>query len=62
MEKVIVKIGNKTYNCKLAKSDEERAKGLMGVEYLAPDEGMLFKFEKESTQKFWMKNTPLELT
>lgn len=62
MKKVIVNIGNKTYNCKLAKSDEERAKGLMGVEYLAPDEGMLFEFEKESTQKFWMKNTSLELT
>lgn len=62
MEKVIVNIGNKTYNCKLAKSDEERAKGLMGVEYLAPDEGMLFEFEEESTQKFWMKNTSLELT
>lgn len=62
MEKVIVNIGNKTYNCKLAKSDEEHAKGLMGVEYLAPDEGMLFEFDKESTQKFWMKNTSLELT
>jgi uncharacterized membrane protein (UPF0127 family) len=34
----------------------------MGVEYLAPDEGMLFEFEKEATQKFWMKNTPIELT
>ena len=62
MEKVIVNIGNKTYNCQLAKTEEQRRKGLMDVEYLAPDEGMLFEFENESTQEFWMKNTPLELT
>ena len=62
MEKVIVNIGNKKYNCQLAKTEEQRRKGLMDVEYLAPDEGMLFEFEEEGTQEFWMKNTPLELT
>ena len=62
MDKVIVNIGNKTYNCQVAKTEEERRKGLMGVEYLPPDEGVLFEFDKESTQEFWMKNTPLELT
>ncbi len=62
MEKVIVHIGNKTYNCQVAKSDEEHRKGLMGVEYLAPDEGVLFEFAQEGTYEFWMKNTTLELT
>lgn len=62
MEKVIVNIGNKRYNCHLAKTEEQRRKGLMDVDYLAPDEGMLFEFDKEGTQEFWMKNTPLELT
>ena len=62
MDKVIVKIGNKTYNCQLAKTEEEHKQGLMNVEYLAPDEGMLFEFKKEGTHEFWMKNTPLELT
>ena len=62
MEKVIVNIGNKTYNCQLAKTEEQRRKGLMNVEYLAPDEGMLFEFDEEGTHEFWMKNTPLELT
>lgn len=62
MEKVIVHIGSKTYNCKLAKTEEQRRQGLMGVNYLAPDEGMLFEFKNEGTQEFWMKNTPLELT
>ena len=62
MEKVVVNIGNKTYNCRLAKTEEQRKKGLMDVDYLAPDEGMLFEFDKEGTHEFWMKNTPIELT
>ena len=62
MDKVIVKIGDKTYNCQLAKTEEQHKKGLMDVEYLAPDEGVLFEFKKEGTYKFWMKNTSLELT
>lgn len=62
MEKVLVHIGNKTYTCQIAKTEEQRRKGLMDVDYLAPDEGMLFEFSKEGTQEFWMKNTPLELT
>ena len=62
MEKIIVNIGNKTYKCQLAKTDEEHRKGLMNVDYLAPDEGMLFEFSKEGTHEFWMKNTSLELT
>lgn len=62
MDKVIVNIGNKTYNCQLAKTEEDRQKGLMNVEYLPIDEGMLFEFNKEGTYEFWMKDTPLELT
>ena len=62
MDKVIVNIGNKPYNCQLAKTEEEHKQGLMNVEYLAPDEGMLFEFKKEGTYEFWMKNTSLDLT
>ena len=62
MDKVLVRIGDKTYTCQLAKTEEQRRKGLMDIDYLAPDEGMLFEFDKEGTQEFWMKNTPIELT
>lgn len=62
MDKVIVNIGDKTYKCQLAKTEEQRKNGLMGVDYLAPDEGLLFEFSKEGTYEFWMKDTPLELT
>ena len=62
MEKILIHIGDKTYNCQLAKTEEQHRKGLMNVDYLAPDEGMLFEFPKEGTYEFWMKNTSLELT
>ena len=62
MDKVIVNISDKTYKCQLANTEEQRKKGLMGVDYLAPDEGLLFEFSKEGTYEFWMKDTPLELT
>ena len=62
MNRVIVNIGNRTYNCYVAKTEEQRREGLMNVDYLAPDEGVLFEFPKEGTYEFWMKNTNLELT
>ncbi len=34
MDRVIVNIGNRTYNCQVAKTEEDRRKGLMDVEYL----------------------------
>lgn len=61
MDRILVNIGNKTYKCKVAKTEEEQKKGLMGVEYLAPDEGMLFVWEEEGTREMWMKNCPLPI-
>lgn len=62
MKQVRVNIGDKSYICDLLTTDLERQRGLMNVEYLAPDRGALFEFDEEGTQEFWMKNTPLELT
>ena len=62
MKQVKINIGNKSYICDLLTTEEEHKKGLMGVEYLAPDRGTLFEFKKEGTHEFWMKNTSLELT
>lgn len=49
MDKVLVHIGDKTYTCQLAKTEEQRRKGLMDIDYIAPDEGMLFEFDQEGT-------------
>jgi uncharacterized membrane protein (UPF0127 family) len=45
----------------LAIKPEERNAGLMGIESLPADKGMLFVFEAEQNLSFWMANTPLSL-
>ena len=61
MERVLVEIGNKQYKCKVAKNEEDRRKGLMDVDYLPADEGMLFVWEDEGTREMWMKDTKIPL-
>lgn len=61
MDKVVVNIGKKTYNCYVANNEEDRKKGLMEKEYLAPDEGMLFVWDEEGTREMWMKDTLIPL-
>src|SRR3989344_6938509 len=48
-------------NVQIADDTDERARGLMFVENLDENEGMLFIFEDESYQNFWMKNTLIPL-
>ena len=45
----------------IADDAASRAKGLMEVESLAMNEGMLFMFEKSEPLTFWMKNTLIPL-
>lgn len=45
----------------IADDDMTRSQGLMDVRELKPDGGMLFIFEDETRQSFWMANTPLPL-
>jgi uncharacterized membrane protein (UPF0127 family) len=45
----------------LARTDEERARGLMNRRDLAPEAGMLFIFSENEPRAFWMKNTLLPL-
>lgn len=61
MERVIINIGDRTYKCQVAKNEEDRRKGLQGVEHLPIDEGMLFVWENEATREMWMKDTKIPL-
>lgn len=61
MDRVKVNIGNKTYNCQIAKTEEEKKKGLMDIENLPVDEGLLFVWDDEGTREMWMKNTKIPL-
>lgn len=61
MDQKVITVGTKSYKCKIAKSEEDKKQGLMNVEYLPPDEGMLFVWDKEGTRQMWMKNTLIPL-
>lgn len=61
MEQKLINIGDKTYKCKIAKSEEDKRQGLMDVKQLPIDEGMLFIWNDEDTRQMWMKNTYIPL-
>ncbi len=51
------------FSVELARTDEERAQGLMFRESLLPGWGMLFLFDEPEVRPFWMKNChfPLDM-
>lgn len=49
------------FQVEIAADDASREQGLMFRKYLPADRGMLFEFDEEKIQTFWMKNTPLSL-
>ena len=62
MEKKNIIIGNKEYTVEIAKSKEDKEKGLQDRDHLAPDEGMLFVYEEQQpVVEYWMKNTKIPL-
>jgi uncharacterized membrane protein (UPF0127 family) len=60
---VVIDTGQRqvTFRVELARTEEERERGLMYREKLAADAGMLFLFERSMPQTFWMKNTLIPL-
>lgn len=56
-----VKTKNKTYNVKVARTEQEKIKGLQGVKKLESDEGMLFIYDEPQTVGFWMDDTLIPL-
>jgi len=52
---------NLTINSQIADNSQSRAKGLMYVQSMPQNEGMLFIYEKEQPLSFWMANTQIPL-
>lgn len=50
-----------TLDIEIAETDSARTRGLMQRGSLPEQSGMLFVFEREEPQGFWMANTPLAL-
>jgi len=63
--KVKIKATNTTtdivLNAEVASTSEQHRIGLMNRHTLGTNEAMLFVFDRESTQSFWMKNTYIPL-
>ena len=55
--------GDHAFNVEVVDTPETRAKGLMFVQELADDAGMLFDFKEQREVSFWMQNTfiPLDM-
>lgn len=56
-----IEINDSVYQVKLAKTEEEKEKGLQGVKSLSKNEGMLFVYDQPQTVGFWMKDTYIPL-
>ncbi|HEY5814085.1 MAG TPA: DUF192 domain-containing protein [Terrimicrobiaceae bacterium] len=59
---VMLNVAGKSVSAEIADEPEERMRGLMFRESLAPDAGMLFVMPKPAPASFWMKNTIVPLS
>ena len=62
-EKTTISINGFNISMAIASTDEQRIRGLSGVERMSENEGMLFLFDKPSKQGFWMNkmNFPIDI-
>lgn len=51
----------RTVHVELARTENERSRGLMHRRSLGADNGMLFVFDEEADHAFWMRNTLISL-
>ncbi len=56
-----VELKGETFTVDLALTREDQARGLMFVDAMPADHGMLFIFPNEGRRSFWMKNTRIPL-
>ena len=53
--------GSACFLVKVADTPSKRAKGLMHIDHMPKDQGMLFVYPEPMDVSFWMKNTKREL-
>lgn len=56
-----VELRGQRFEVEIANDDASRTRGLMFRDSMAADHGMLFLFDAEQPQAFWMKNTHIAL-
>jgi hypothetical protein len=57
-----MELGGVRIRVEVARTDAERARGLMYRDRLGSDWGMLFVYDREERLSFWMKNTKIPLS
>lgn len=62
LPQIELRAGMHIVQAQLARTEQQRALGLMHVKSMPQHEGMLFVFEQPGTQCFWMRNTLLPLS
>lgn len=60
-KRIKLSIAGAELSLEVANTHDALLKGLMGREYLAPLNGMIFVYRRPRDITFWMKNTPLAL-
>lgn len=61
-EVISLEVGSDVYRVEVARTEEQRERGLMNRESLGEKEGMLFVFERDQHLGFWMKDTTIPLS
>lgn len=59
---ITLRVGKDLYRIEVARTPEERRKGLMDRKSISGDSGMIFVFNKDRRLSFWMKNTHIPLS
>jgi uncharacterized membrane protein (UPF0127 family) len=57
----MTKTENAEFRVVIAKSNKERRQGLMHIEFMEENEGMVFIFDPPRKVSMWMRNTPMTL-
>src|SRR5437868_1747222 len=60
-EKAAFKLGTSKFEAYIADDESKREQGLMFIEKMPENMGMLFVFDSERPLSFWMKNTLIPL-
>ncbi len=58
---IVTASGEHVFQVEIAKTEAERASGLMFRRFMPEDRGMLFQFDVNEPVGFWMKNTYIPL-
>jgi uncharacterized protein len=56
-----IEVCGEKFLAEIARSDDDRARGLMGRDSIGKNKAMVFVFESERPLSFWMKNVPFDI-